>query len=238
VESKFVGILNDAVNSRDYDKSMKLCSCFSQFKSLLEYVSPKSLQNDLEKLIGICINKNLSDDQRLGQVGNLFFKRYEASKELDGTGYPDAFDELNRSSRSFQFSAAFEDLSTKARLKKMFETFRGNLVKAVAIDREIAKILMSYLLFSLMAHEKIGPQDAYDLIPLSEVSTETGVSQEYYYKQLIALNLPEYMNDSCISIISEYLVPPVLQSEIECRATNQDSGETGGVSTLTNDQST
>jgi len=186
----------------------------------LLYISPKSLQPDVQKLLELSIVTHTK--HRKNRVLNLFLDyKAEQGISLPTTGdFPDAFAELNNPTQKC-VTRWTQNNTPEKRLKQMVKQFRKNLAKSVtlSIGHELSKVMMSYLMFSIIpemqnSDEEGGGGAQQGLVARHENPADgtggTMFSKKYYFDNILLIckrvNLNDKFTNDCKRLIAEYFV--------------------------------
>jgi len=205
-------------------------NCYLQFKTLLIYVEPESLKVDAQSLEKLASDESITGKQLKSKVGHLFGKFIETQVDLP-EGNLNIFPDINHCS----WKRGPRPVTKRVKLKRMVKRFKQSLIEAIKENRTIADLLLRYLV--LIFYLENPPSGEPAIVPLSDGSTAVG-TREYYYEKLAELELQEGTRGTIQMCIAEFLeVDPHLYAlnvgEYEANATNQATGESEGVSTLT-----
>ena len=225
---------NSTVKSlADSKASTIIFECYYQFTTLLIYVEPESLKDDAQRLEKLASDESIEDAQLTSKVGHLFGKSRNSQVDLPERN-PPWFPDINHRSWTREFWR--RRVTKRDKLKRMVKRFKQSLIKAILLNRMIADLLLRYLVFIVYLEGPLSGEPA--IVPLSDGSTAVG-TREYYYEKLAKLGLQEGTIATIQKCLDEFLEvdsrPYTMNlGEYEVHATKQDTGESAGVSTLTN----
>lgn len=209
-----------------------IAPCFYKFMTLLKYAKPESLKEDAKCLEQLTSDDTLGDAQVMSKVGHLF-KRIENNGVDLPEEDPAWFKGINHLSwRKGSFKRRHP--TTDEKLRRMGKRFRTSLKDAIRVNREIASFLLRYLLLIVYLENTHSDESTGVYVALSDVDTGIG-TREHFRKKMKALGLEDSTIELCVTDFLGMDSRPyeMNMDKYEVTATNQPTGESAGVSTLT-----